>query len=62
MLLGKQYILFLHISGVEVTACVMSFIIGMTLEDVRDYERRMQEETNRMLSDTEGQPDGATPT
>ena len=36
-----------------------SLIVGMTLDDVREYEHRMQEETNRMLSDI---PDGATPT
>ena len=34
----------------------------MTLDDVRDYERKMQEETNRMLLDTEAKLDGATPT
>ena len=41
---------------------------GMTIEDVRDYEKKMQQETNeRLLQEMENQPDetdsaAATPT
>ena len=40
---------------------VVCLSVGMTIDDVREYELKMQENTNKLVLDGVGSTSGATP-